>query len=206
MSVTLRCPTCSNEIAVPPETTGKVGRCPHCQTRIRLGSSLPPRQSVEPTPEPAESPEFQAFIERMQAPATAAVTVATLRRRREPSRPRKSVAGLATGVGDFLLVIAAIGAWAFNAARSVSSFRSAVVPESSISLADFRRIQNGMNYRDVVNVLGSDGELVSQNQLDVPKMGANGGDRFMAKVSDISVETIRKGRNELLRLLHFSGC
>lgn len=54
MAIEFNCPYCTAAIRVADNAAGKVGRCPKCETRLRVPSPQPPDEtsSIEPPPEP----------------------------------------------------------------------------------------------------------------------------------------------------------
>lgn len=47
MSQRVTCPSCSKTLAAPPGSAGKVGKCPHCQTRISFPPDPPSLDPLE---------------------------------------------------------------------------------------------------------------------------------------------------------------
>lgn len=167
MSINVTCPTCQRGLVVAPAAVGKTGRCPHCGTQFKLSVSVQPATPAAS----GEDPALAAFLQGRAATPAAAVAPDRPARPRRPATSRPFVVA-----ASFLVVVAALGLWAFNASRAVKNFHAAVgvAPASTtnrVTLDNFYRIQTGMTYPEVVRILGTQRVLMSQHELDVPNLG-----------------------------------
>ena len=73
MTIRLKCPGCNNVLTVKDEMAGRVGKCPACQTAIKVpqptaAASAPPAQQAPARPTAAAPPAQQAPARPTAAP------------------------------------------------------------------------------------------------------------------------------------------
>ncbi|MGD9632886.1 MAG: hypothetical protein AB7I57_24330 [Pirellulales bacterium] len=160
MTQRVKCPQCGKALGVPPAVAGKVGKCGACGTRIAFPPEPPP--AIEDTP----MERFRASLEQSRADA-----------RVVKERPARRAIPLWSPYVAIPLAVLALGLWAAMVVREMPRASRQPVRSDAITFEKFERIQPGMSYRQVVDILGREGTLISHGAMDLPEY-EEGGMRF----------------------------
>jgi hypothetical protein len=156
------CPHCGRTLRIPEHCAGKTGFCNHCNGQFVAPAMAevnwsPP--TAVPQPTKRELPPIIAPILRVSATigvlCGVVLVLAAIGWNRPTERERNAREEQARKAAE-----------AEAAADAAYQAKIKAHLESLASLADFNRIQNGMSYAQVVEIVGSEGTLVLSTHVD----------------------------------------
>jgi DNA-directed RNA polymerase subunit RPC12/RpoP len=156
--LSMQCPNCGKQLEIPEQYAGQQGKCTYCGHAITAPRGVH-GMSFDPPPIPREM-----------------IPESTAKAKSEPVVMRAAKWGFGIGCGCLVIISCVFSASVFLAGLGVSSTiqtpasnagpRIGIAPRSGhATLAEFQRLQTGMSYEQVVEIIGAEGTLVSSNTL-----------------------------------------
>jgi len=140
MNIPIQCPGCGQMLQIPEQYAGQTGKCQHCGGPVTVPAPAVPAFAPAPATVPATGTAKKAFIYGCFGCFGVACAI------------------FAALVG--LGVLSGIGS-SGTARRALES----AAPEDTITLDEFNRIQVGMTMEEVAGIVGSWGQLDSENSF-----------------------------------------
>jgi len=144
MNIPIQCPGCGQTLQIPEQYAGQTGKCQHCGGAITVPTPATAVFAAAPVPVPAAQPETgtakKAFI----------------------------YGCFGCGGVAFAIFLALVGLGVLSGIGSSDTIRRTVesaAPEDTITLDEFNRIQVGMTMEEVAGIVGSWGQLDSENSF-----------------------------------------